>query len=61
MAFAGFLKINAPGDGNFSMIFLPRGQGFQTFFVPGGGDFAHLKKFPRVLPRGGGMVRLEIN
>ena len=38
----------------FSTIFLPRESGFRTFFVPGDGDFALSKQFPRGLPGGDG-------
>ena len=34
------------------MIFLPKGSGYRTFFVPGGGEFVLSKKFPGGLHEG---------
>ena len=50
VVFAEFLKNNW----GFSRIFLPQGRSFALYLGPMGGEFAHSKKFPWVLPGGGG-------
>ena len=38
----------------FSSFYRPGGRGFELSFCPGGGEFAHQKNCPGVLPWGGG-------
>ena len=48
-----------PEGGVLARFYRPGGGGFELLSCPGGGEFAHQKKLPGVLP--GGMVRLGID
>ena len=62
--FAGFLKIIAPGGGDLTRFFCPRGRDFALSLCPGGWGICSFKKFPGALPRrgggGGGWSGLEL-
>ena len=48
---------NAPEGWVLARFYRPEGRGFELFFLPGGGEFAHQKN----CLGGGGMVRLGID
>ena len=42
-----------PGGGVLARFYRPGGRGFELSFCLGGGEFAHQKNCPGVLPGGG--------